>query len=358
MADFSKVMIARIAWSEMYSGGKVLGGHKYLKQKSNGRTHTKNGKQYSEAAGHEAYNFLPYENRCYGYIPPTDDVPPNPGDNNKKGWLVIFVAPYMGYGESVAVGWYENATFEWETNKKGKRTYMQRPHKKEFPKDSERKPYTYCVWANKKNVHFISPNLRLLYTANDSEAKKHLGRTCVYLSGHKSSISDAIRKKLMSFVKNVVKHNESKAFDKINLSPKSIRKFCPPPTEVKKEIEDKAVKRAIAYYGKEYNIESVERENLGWDLTVTHKKTGEELYVEVKGTSRPYYHFFLSRNEYNKRKEYRKKWVLFLVKDVGRKTHPPCTILKASEVKNTLTPFAYEGEYHPKKKKINRGKKF
>lgn len=349
MADFSKVMIAKIAWSEAYSGGMVSGGHNYLKQKSNGHTHTKNGKQYSEAAGHEAYNFLPYENRCYGYIPPIGRkyVPPKPTE--PKGWLVIFIAPYMGYGENVAVGWYENATFEWKTNKDGKRLYLPRPHKNGFPKDSEGKPYTYCVWANKKDVHFISPNLRLLYTVNDDEAKRHLGRTCIYLKGQDSIIDKDIQKKLMLFVKDVVKHNESKAIEKIQISKKSINKFCPPPTEVKKEIEDKAIQCAKAYYKKEYNVESVECENLGWDLTITHKKTGEEKYIEVKGTSRPYYHFFLSRNEYNAMIKFPKKWVLFLAKDVSQKDPPPHKILKAKEAENTLDPFAYEGEYPPKK---------
>lgn len=350
MTNFNKVMIARIAWSETYSGGMVLGGHKYLKQKSNGHTYAKNGKQYSEAAGHEAYNFLPHENRCYGYIPPIGKkyVPPNPGDNNKKGWLVIFVAPYMGYGESVAVGWYENATFEWEIED-GQRIYKPQPPQRELPKDSEGHPYTYCVWASKRNVHFISPSLRHLYNVNDGKAKEHLGHTCVYLSGRKSSISDVIQKKLMSYVKKVVKHNESKAFKKIKNN-----KFCPP--EEKKEIEEKAVRRAKTYYKKKgFTVESVERYNCGWDLTITHKKTGAELYVEVKGTSRPYYHFFLSRNEYNAMTDYPKKWVLFLVKDIGQKNRPPRKILKATEAKKALDPFVYEGEYPPKK--INRIKK-
>ena len=37
MADFSKVMIAKIAWSEAYSGGTVYGRHGYLKEKSKKR---------------------------------------------------------------------------------------------------------------------------------------------------------------------------------------------------------------------------------------------------------------------------------------------------------------------------------
>lgn len=217
-------------------------------------------------------------------------------------------------------------------------------------KMKKKKDFTYCLKTNKKNAHLIKSSFRPLYTVK-GEAAKHLGRICTYLEGQKSVLERKHRIKLMAFVKNVVEYDDTNAMKKIEISDKALNDFCPPSTEVKKEIEDEAIRRATEYYNKRgFNVDSVERENLGWDLTVTHKKTGEELYVEVKGTSRPYYHFFLSRNEYNKRKEYRKKWVLFLVKDIGRKTHPPCTILKASEVKNTLTPFAYEGEYHPKNK--------
>lgn len=349
--DFNKVIIARIAWSETYTGGLVSGGHGYLKRKSNGSTHTKNGKTYAEAAGHEAYNFLPYKNKCYGYIPPSNNAPPNPGDNNKEGWLVVFVAPYMGYGGDVAVGWYKDASFEWATDKEGNRIYKPRPHEKGFPKDSEGNPYTYCVCASKKNVHFISPNLRGFYMVNDG-IKKHLGHTCVYLEGNTTTINRNIQKKLMSFVKKVVKHDETKAFEKLKLSPKNISKYCPPPTEVKKEIEDAAIDCAISYYKeKNYNVESVECKNLGWDLTVTHKKTGQELYIEVKGTSRSSYHFFLSRNEHNAMNNHPKKWVLFLVKDIGKKKRPPIKILSDKEAQKTLDPFVYEGEYPTKKRK-------
>ena len=76
--------------------------------------------------------------------------------------------------------------------------------------------------------------------------------------------------------------------------PASVKKYTPPETEVKREIEKTAVEIASNYYAeKGYSVKSVENENLGWDLTVV--KTEEELHVEVKGTSRNDYHFFLSK---------------------------------------------------------------
>ena len=76
-------------------------------------------------------------------------------------------------------------------------------------------------------------------------------------------------------------------------------KYTPPETEMKKEIEKIAVEIASSYYRENgYTVTSVERENCGWDLTV--RKDGKELHIEVKGTSRNDFHFFLSKNEYDK----------------------------------------------------------
>jgi hypothetical protein len=155
----------------------------------------------------------------------------------------------------------------------------------------------------------------------------------------------------MSFVKKVVEYDDTKATEKIEISDKVLNGFCPPSTEAEKEIEDEAIRRAITHYKKDYKVKSVERENLGWDLTITHKKTGVKKYIEVKGTSRSTYHFFLSRKEYSKSKKFPKEWFLFIVKDIGKKTDSPPKILRAAEVKNTLDPFVYEGEYPPKKRK-------
>lgn len=349
MADFSKVMIAKIAWSEAYSGGTVYGRHGYLKEKSKKRIHTRNGKTYFEAMGHETYNFLPFDKRCYGYIPPIgeDFVPPNPTD--PKGWLVIFVAPYMGYGNYVAVGWYENAIFEWNT-KNGIRKYKKRPHDKNFPKDEENKNFTYCLSTNEKDAHLIKSSFRPLYTVK-GEAAKHLGRTCIYLEGQKSVLEHRHRIKLMSFVKKVVEYDDTKATEKIEISDKVLNGFCPPSTEAKKEIEDEAIRRAITHYKKDYKVKSVEHENLGWDLTITHRKTGEKLYIEVKGTKRPTYHFFLSHNEFGAMIKHPKKWILFIVKDIGQNTDSPPKILNATEAEIALAPFTYEGEYPPKKRR-------
>ena len=123
--------------------------------------------------------------------------------------------------------------------------------------------------------------------------------------------------------------------------PASVKKYTPPETEVKREIEKTAVEIASNYYAeKGYSVKSVENENLGWDLTVV--KTEEELHVEVKGTSRNDYHFFLSKQEYKKMNG-DSKWRLFVVKDaLGNPKHEE--ILNSDIEKFfDLEPYCLEG---------------
>ena len=346
---FDKVMIARIAWSEAYSGGTVYGTHGYLQdkaKKARGRTHRNGNKKYYEASGHEAYNFSPYRSKCYGYIPPSGKqyVPPHP--KNKDGWLVIFVAPYLGYGDPVAVGWYENASFERNEQRKG-RTYKERPCDKVFPMDDEGEKYTYCVCTDESKVHLIKSNFRTLY-AVPSRAVPHLGRTWIYLEGQNSTIRESFKKILMSFVKRVVQYSEKNAMSKIEISDNALRKYCPPETEVKEKIEKYAIDYVTAYYNdRGYNVNSVESENCGWDLTV--KKESKELHVEVKGTSRPYHHFFLSKHEYEVMMDPKESnWFLFSVNNIGNNDEEGEAILTKKDVVKLLIPFVYEGEVHVK----------
>ena len=129
----------------------------------------------------------------------------------------------------------------------------------------------------------------------------------------------------------------------------SASKYTPPETEMKKEIEDNAIKKATRYYkNKGYKVTSVEKENRGWDLTV--RKDGKELHIEVKGTSRNDFHFFLSKNECSKMKS-DPKWRLFVVRDALGNSES-LEILK-SEIKTffKLEPFCLEGTWKDRERR-------
>ncbi|SHK90804.1 DUF3883 domain-containing protein [Fibrobacter sp. UWB12] len=123
------------------------------------------------------------------------------------------------------------------------------------------------------------------------------------------------------------------------------KKYTPPETEMKKEIEDTAVKIASEYYEeKGFSVKSVEKENCGWDLTVI--KGDKERHIEVKGTSRNDYHFFLSKNEYEKMIS-DPKWRLFVVKNVLEDPEPDCIVIRRQNVEKLfdLIPFCFEGTW-------------
>ena len=126
----------------------------------------------------------------------------------------------------------------------------------------------------------------------------------------------------------------------------SASKYTPPETEMKKEIEDNAIKKAKRYYkNKGYTVTSVEKENCGWDLTVISRDS-KELHIEVKGTSRNEFHFFLSKNEYNQMK-IDSNWRLFVAKNVLEDPDPDFVVKRPENVEKMfdLVPFCFEGTW-------------
>lgn len=62
-------------------------------------------------------------------------------------------------------------------------------------------------------------------------------------------------------------------------------------------IEQRAVREAVAYYRKQgFVVEDVQKENCGWDLTVSRDDTA--FFVEVKGNAADIPHLRLTPNEY------------------------------------------------------------
>ncbi|MBR3070688.1 DUF3883 domain-containing protein [Fibrobacter sp.] len=124
-----------------------------------------------------------------------------------------------------------------------------------------------------------------------------------------------------------------------------VSKYTPPETEMKKEIEKIAVEIASSYYMENgYTVTSVEHENCGWDLTVFRARDDKELHIEVKGTSRNDFHFFLSKNEYDKMMN-DPKWRLFVAKNVLEDPDPECIVKCRQNVEKLfdLIPFCIEG---------------
>lgn len=104
------------------------------------------------------------------------------------------------------------------------------------------------------------------------------------------------------------------------------------------KIERLAIEAAIKWYeAKGYDVNSVEKDNLGWDLEAT--SPGHTLKVEVKGLSGPRVVVGLTPNEYRsmRRSTARQVYRLFVVVDVLGK-------LKAEEFQFNKKAGLWEGE--------------
>ena len=335
--QYDKIALVKVAWSDNgYQGDFVSGNYGY-------------GKDFCESEennvvsfrGHEAYNFKAYKEMCYAYIPPIrknkegEGIPPKPMDPN--GWLVIFLS-YKST-KLYIVGWYENASFVEYTSRE---EYKDKSI--EFPKDAENENYKYCVKAQKEKVYVPLCPIK----CESEEIKLHLKRQILYVKGNESSVNANVLKTIESYLENVICDKLNADNDKPHfVKPRLLKKYIPPETEVKKEIEDNAVAHVRKELEKKgYHVKSVEDDNCGWDLTCISKKNGEEIHVEVKGTSRDDFHFFLSRNEYRAMERSLKKgpeWILVVVRNVL--SSPESKYVYANCVKDCfdIEPFCFEG---------------
>ena len=306
-----KIAFVKTGWSEEYRGGPFAGRYSYLQENE---------------TGHERVNFLQAPNsRFYGYLPPigTKSRPPQPKE--REDWLVIFVSARNGTGPLTVVGWYDGAVFNNE--------YQNRPEYQlasNFERDEHGKEYTYCVHSEKG--HLIPEGERKITVLGT-----HFGRTpIVYAQQGSGSDQEAWRKDLVRLAKQVM---ETQA---LNESTTPYLAF--PDQEHRKQVEDASMRKAKSYLeSKGYSVEDIHKQNRGYDLLATKKKSGtdEELHVEVKGTSTNIQRFFISRRE--KLYMLESRWRLLIVTD-ALTTEPKVSLLTSREVeeKFKFNEFAWE----------------
>ena len=92
---------------------------------------------------------------------------------------------------------------------------------------------------------------------------------------------------------------------------------------LRKKVEDIAVEETTRYFTSEgYVVDSVEKDNVGWDLEAVHGKV--KLRLEVKGLSGPDICVELTPNEYAKMQEYCDSYQLCVV--TSALTNPQLTV--------------------------------
>lgn len=301
-----RIAFVKTGWATSYEGEEVVGRHAHIGE-------------YNEA--HERFNFKRApDGRFYAYIPPMGRHESAPSPRDTRGWLLIFVAARNGNGPLTVVGWYENAVFE--------HTYLDRPEYEigDFEMDIHGNPYSYCFSADRATL--IPLQLRQTVVSG-----VHFKRSpIIYVRGN--GRNEAWRQEFAELAESIVELASSIAETKAPT-------FNFPDVEHRKCVERAAIEEAERVFNAEYRVTDRQNDNCGYDLLLVHRKTGEELHVEVKGTSTQVIHFYMTRNEQKYLSN--PKWRLYMVTEAL--LHPKGRLMDLAEVETMfdLVPFAWEG---------------
>lgn len=300
-----RIALIKTGWSEQYQGGPVFGRYAHIAE-------------FDEA--HERFNFVRHtDGMYYGYLPPIGEKERPPQPKVKDGWLLVFVSARNGNGPLTVVGWYDNATFHNE--------YSDRPEysaSDDFETDVHGARYGYCLSA--PTAHLIPSDAR-----HHTISGEHFKRSPVlYVRGNGKD--DEWRQKLAKQAEEVVAGTTKNG--------RGSPKLSFPDPELRKRVELAAIQTAKDFLGKAHRVTDRQKDNCGYDLLARHKKTGEELHVEVKGTSSPNMQFYMSRNEFRYMPS--PKWRLLIVTEAL--TNPTPTVMTEKEVRKVFEfdPFAWE----------------
>lgn len=304
-----RIAFVKTGWALDYEGDEVVGRHAHIGE-------------YNEA--HERFNFKKApDGRFYGYIPPMGKKESCPKPKDTEGWLLIFVAARDGDGPLTVVGWYENASFT--------REYLDRPEYSfgDFELDVHENRYSYCLSADKATLIPLHLRTKVCDSA-------HWRRSpIIYVAGN--GANDAWREEFAEMAKGIV--NTPLVDD--TTTPKLVF----PDAEHRKAVEIAAIDLAKKKFEAEYRITDRQKDNCGYDLLLVHREHGEEIHLEVKGTSGALMRFFMSRNE----QKYitHPSWRLYMVTNALEA--PEGVMMDLDQVTEAfdLLPFAWEGVAKP-----------
>jgi hypothetical protein len=229
-----------------------------------------NGGEFIEenGYGHEVINFKKNGNYVFGYVQArkgTIDI--NRLDEGAESYVddVLVVWRARSSEGAVVIGWYKNA-----------RVYRteQKPNNQRFfnfngilynPGWYIRTKYSDATLIPASERNFIVPVTH----------KGFGSQTFVSYLQHNSPEVQKFKKQLLQYMARVEDGDYSSPYR---------GKRQPIDQEIKLRIEKSAINTAIDYYTRHgYNVESVEADNVGYDLLA--EKGSNTLFIEVKGTS-------------------------------------------------------------------------
>lgn len=244
-----KIVFFNIGWMDFYKGlsnDKIKGGGKHIDK---------------VGWGYELFNFKPFQNHLYGYVQPKIDKKyGNPStinieklgalkrDQSIKNITVIWTARDPIHGGTYIIGWYINATIF---------RYYQNPPRNS-KRDYKHENVGYYAMAKAKDAVLLPIDERNVRVQR--QKKNWMGQSNVWFADN----NPAFVKLVMNYIQKGVVPRSFKSDKK---SIKGTPKQLDPLRRI--EVEKKAILVVTNYYKKlGFKVTSVERDNLGWDLTV------------------------------------------------------------------------------------------
>ncbi len=295
-----KMIFLNIGWMKDYKGisnDRIQGGGSFIEE---------NG------YGHEIFNYLPHNGYVYGYVQAKDSININRlGASSNEDFiediLVVWVSKHPDGGVYI-VGWYNNATVY--------RTHQYPPRNSNRVYNGER--FGYFIKAKEKDAVLLNIDERVFRVPR---GKGGMGQSNVWYADkpqHKQFREDALE---------YILDRQLYKRDKKRLN----NKKSPYQTDPYKrqKVEKVAVDTTVDYYEKfGYIVDSVEKDNVGWDLEASMDK--KLLRIEVKGLSGSTISFELTPNEYKNMKKYKDSYRIAVVTDCLSEK-PKLTIFQYSQ---------------------------
>jgi hypothetical protein len=269
------MIFLRVAWMTRYqgigSGDTPVGGGAYIAE---------------HGFGHEIFNFQQFQGAMYGYGQPPgrkdkwSDAKINltrlgadAEDKSVSGVLAVWMATWpMGGG--FIVGWYKNATLfrDWQSPPAGSaRTHAGTD-------------CGYYVTAKSEDVVLLAPDERNFPVPQ--QEKGGFGQSNIWYADDPEQHRQ--------FRENVLRYVDSRQLP-------HTAGDLPPPHQpdplLRQKVEKIAVETTTKHFTRlGYTVDSVEQDNIGWDLNAVSGK--RELKLEVKGLSGEQIVVELTPNEY------------------------------------------------------------
>lgn len=270
------ILFCNVGWMIRYQGitssDKIVGGGAYV---------------HIEKRGHEVCNFLPARGKIYGYVQPRgsqikiERIGASKNDTKLSDVDVVFTALRPGAGGTVVVGWYKNAT-----------VYRHSQQVKWISKTHENNGVSaHWVSAAAENLVLLPLDQRNIVVPR---GKGGMGQSNVWFA------DSPVVSKWVSEVKRTIG-------DGVVGKRRGAARQQDPLKKAK--VEKAAIQLVTAHYkAMGYIVNSVERENVGWDLEASESSI--TLLLEVKGLSSSEAVAELTPNEYkqmngNRKSDYR-----------------------------------------------------